>query len=365
MHAFDEADPARLVAGRGGWLGVAALRRLADHPLACIDREFPHYQGAVDEVEGITPPSARHPVFFGCFDWHSAVHSHWCLLRQVRLFDDHPRREDIIAAFERRVTPAHVEAEVAFFEDHPTFERPYGWGWFLRLMVEVLLWDEPVASSLREMLAPLEAHLVTAVDRHVLTRDRPIRVGTHANSAFALSCVFDYARVTDNADLERSVARIATAHYRNDEAYPIAYEPIGYDFLSPTLAEAELMARVLEPTRFQDWLTTFAPELWSDPMASSLAPIHVDAETAGGREMHLVGLNLSRAWSLATVGAVIDDRRRAVGFERLAGEHAAVGLEQAFTEDYAGSHWLTSFVLYLLTRADGGIGPGQRDDPSG
>ena len=29
---------------------------------------------------------------------------------------------------------------------------------------------------------------------------------------------------------------------------------------------------------------------------------------------------------------------------------AIAGLDDAFTHDYAGAHWLSSFVLYALTR---------------
>ena len=28
------------------------------------------------------------------------------------------------------------------------------------------------------------------------------------------------------------------------------------------------------------------------------------------------------------------------------------------TDDYAGSHWLSSFALYLLTRGEDGVAPG-------
>jgi len=37
--------------------------------------------------------------------------------------------------------------------------------------------------------------------------------------------------------------------------------------------------------------------------------------------------------------------------------HAESGVEAAFTDDYAGAHWLSSFVCYLLTRNGGGIAP--------
>jgi hypothetical protein len=35
-------------------------------------------------------------VFYGCFDWHSAVHGYWTLVRGPRLFEDHPDPEAII-----------------------------------------------------------------------------------------------------------------------------------------------------------------------------------------------------------------------------------------------------------------------------
>ena len=27
-----------------------------------------------------------HPIFFGCFDWHSSVHGHWLLARAAIMF---------------------------------------------------------------------------------------------------------------------------------------------------------------------------------------------------------------------------------------------------------------------------------------
>ena len=38
--------------------------------------------------------------------------------------------------------------------------------------------------------------------------------------------------------------------------------------------------------------------------------------------------------------------------------HAEAGAADVLSDDYAGSHWLSSFALYLLTRAEGGIAPG-------
>ena len=27
-----------------------------------------------------------HPIFYGCFDWHSSVHGHWLLARALAMF---------------------------------------------------------------------------------------------------------------------------------------------------------------------------------------------------------------------------------------------------------------------------------------
>ena len=59
--------------------GASSLSQLA---LGCIDREYPNKPGHVMNDEGeVQNPRTLHPVFYGCFDWHSAVHGHWMLVR--------------------------------------------------------------------------------------------------------------------------------------------------------------------------------------------------------------------------------------------------------------------------------------------
>ena len=143
--------------------------------------------------------------------------------------------------------------------------------------------------------------------------------------------------------------------YADDRDYPVEYEPLGWDFLSPALTEADLMRRVLDPEAFADWLVVFLPDITTDPYASVLEPISVDPEN--GMERHLVGLNLSKAAALAGIADALGDHHLVALLERSAGEHAERGLEQAFDDDYSGSHWLSSFALYLLTRNGGAIAP--------
>jgi hypothetical protein len=63
------------------------VARLAGLPLRCYKVEYPSKLGQVlESAAGLQPPSALHPVFHGCFDWHSAVHGHWLLARAAALF---------------------------------------------------------------------------------------------------------------------------------------------------------------------------------------------------------------------------------------------------------------------------------------
>ncbi|MFB6228951.1 MAG: DUF2891 domain-containing protein [Halobacteriales archaeon] len=356
MNALDGPDPETVVAGRGDWLSPDSVAQVTEHPLDCIGTEFPHWIGSADSMDDIAHPAEQHPAFHGCFDWHSAVHSHWCLVRALRLFD-HPAEAEVVDAIDARLTADNIEGEVAYFEDNETFEKPYGWAWLLRLAAELHLWDDERATEWRNLLRPLEERILELFETEFLTDERPSRVGTHDNSAFALTGAMDYARAIENDGLATAVTRTAGTFFGDDEDYPLEYEPLGWDFLSPALAEADLMRRVLEDSAFEAWLKDFLPDVTAPPYDGILEPVDVSPGSDDGVELHLVGLNTSRAWCLAGLADALDGHRYAPAFERSARAHAERSLKRAFTEDYAGAHWLSSFVLYLVTRNDGGIAP--------
>ncbi|WP_247730382.1 DUF2891 domain-containing protein [Halovivax limisalsi] len=361
MHPFEGVDTAIVVEGRSDWVRSELADRFAEAPLSGVEREYPHHVGAIDGPDDVPRPAEDHPVFYGCYDWHSAVHGHWALVRGLRLFDDHPRDAEIVESLDARLTPENVERERAYLEDNPTFEEPYGWGWFLRLAAELHLWvesgpDERPDAWL-ETLRPLEETVVELVESRLLPSERPQRVGTHGNTAFALSCVLDYARVRGESDLERAVVDATARLYGDDRDYPIEYEPLGWDFLSPALVEADLVRRVLDFASFADWFDEFLPDVARSPAEALPDPIAVDPDVDDGMTLHLAGLDLSRAWCLAGIAETLGDRPAAAAMERSAREHADAGLSVAFTDTYAGSHWLASFALYLVTRRDGAIAP--------
>ena len=362
MNILESVDIETVLSGRVERIDTDVAGLLSRYPLESIETEYPHHVGSIEDPDAVPRPSEQHPMFYGCFDWHSAVHSHWCLVRQLRLFDDHPEAGRIRELLERRFTAEHVAGEVEYFERNPSFEKPYGWGWFLRLAAELHLWTDGSADRWRETLRPLENRIVALVEDEFLPQDRPFRVGTHHNTAFALQCVLDYARTVGDDSLDAAATATARRFYEDDEDYPVEYEPLGWDFLSPALTEANLLRRVLDRESFVEWFEAFLPAATTPPSDSILEPVDADPSPDDGVELHLVGLNLSKAWCLADLASALEGRneRYAEAFERSARRHAESGLEHAFTDDYAGAHWLSSFVLYLLTRREGGIDPGAR-----
>src|SRR5699024_7076363 len=132
-----------------------------------------------------------------------------------------------------RLTDENIEREVAYFGANESFEKPYGWGWLLRLAAELHRWNAERADEWRSTLRPLEDRIVSLVESGFLTQPRPFRIGTHESTAFALGCVLDYARVTENDGLEATTLERSMEFFATDREYPVEYEPLGWDFLSP------------------------------------------------------------------------------------------------------------------------------------
>ena len=66
-----------------------AAGRFADLALSCVHREYPNKIAHVlNRDEDAKPPRELTPVFYGCYDWHSAVHGHWLLVRLCRTFPE-------------------------------------------------------------------------------------------------------------------------------------------------------------------------------------------------------------------------------------------------------------------------------------
>jgi hypothetical protein len=330
--------------------------RFAGLALSCVQKEYPNkISHVLNSPADVKAPHELTPAFYGCYDWHSSVHGHWMLARLIRAFPDAPFVADALAALQTNLTPARIAGEVTYLNaaGRESFERPYGLAWLLQLAAELREMRTPDATALSLALEPLEAAVVARLKAWLPKLAYPIREGEHPQTAFSFGLILDYARERDPALSAMVVAKVREFHLE-DRDCPMAYEPSGQDFLSPCIAEADVMRRVLAPDEFATWLTKFLPRL---PTTNSSAwlPIGVVTDKTDGKLGHLDGLNLSRAWMLEGIAAGLpasDPRRRAL--MAAARTHAASGLAAVTGEHYAGGHWLGSFAAYLTTRR--GIG---------
>ncbi len=330
---------------------AAAFVQLA---LKGIDREYPNKPGeTLRDAHDIMSPSAMHPAFYGNFDWHSCVHGHWLVVRLLHLVPDLPRAAETRAVIGRHLTAQNLAIEAAYFEpkDNKSFERMYGWAWTLRLAAELKAWDDPDGRQWAKNIEPLEKKIVALTKEFLPKLTYPVRTGTHPDTAFALGQIIDYARATGDADLEKIAATRAREYYLADKNYPTTYEPSGEDFFSPGLNEADLLRRVLTRDEFSRWLDGFLPGLRRGDLGNWAKAAEV-SDLTDARIVHLVGLNLSRAWTLRGVASALtlDDPRRAT-LEAAVKVHEAAGFQHVFSGNYEGEHWLATFAVYHVSNA--------------
>lgn len=334
-------------------LDEAAVARFAELALDCIHREYPNkISHVLSSAADAKPPQALTPVFFGCYDWHSAVHGHWLLVRLCRTYPQAAFAARCRAALAESFTPEKVAAEVAYLqaEGRETFERPYGLAWLLQLAAELHEWDDPQARQWARTIEPLEQAAADRFKSWLPKLSHPVRTGEHSQTAFALGLVLDWARCRGNEQAAELVVQRARDYYLNDRGANLSFEPDGQAFLSPILAEADLMRRILRPAEFAAWLGAFLPGLSLDDSPGWLTPAVV-TDRKDGHLVHLDGLNLSRAWMLEGIAAGLPPGDpRIPGLLAAARAHRRAGLAAITDQHYEGGHWLGSFAVYLATR---------------
>ena len=331
-------------------------QRFSALALTCVHQEFPNkISRTTDTAEEIDAPKQLFPVFYGCFDWHSAVHGHWLLVRLLRVGpQDAPWRSEAIAKLNQSFTAENIAGEVANFSRpaRGSWERPYGLAWYLQLTAELREWageGNEQAQIWLDTLTPLETDIADSLKAWLPKLAYPIRLGTHNQSAFAFGLMLDWADTSGDTEMSTLVKQRSLDFHALDEYCPIAYEPSGEDFLSPCLMEADLMRRVLSPDDFAGWLGEFLPSIPSDGRAGWLEP-GIVKDASDGKLVHLDGVNLSRAWNLYNIArALPENDERVPALNAAAKLHAETGVAAVSDEHYSGSHWLASFATYLMT----------------
>jgi hypothetical protein len=330
----------------------AAAERFATLALDCVHKEYPNKIAHVlSSDQDVRAPRDLTPAFYGCYDWHSSVHGHWLLVRLARTFPDAPFAAKARAAVGLSLTPEHIAGEVKYLAGagRASFERPYGLAWLLQLSAELREWNDPQARAWAAALRPLEEAAVRRMADWLPKLSNPIRIGEHDQTAFSFGLILDWARTAGDRAAEDLLVDRSRAFYLQDRGCPFSWEPSGQDFLSPCLAEADLMRRVLTPAEFGTWLTAFLPVIPKDGSAAWLAPAVV-TDPGDPKLAHLDGLNLSRAWMLEGIAAGLPSGdARLPSLRAAAVRHRDAGLRAVTGEHYEGGHWLGSFAVYLTT----------------
>lgn len=337
----------------------ALAPRIAPVVVANLTMPFPYHDSHLFRGAGeVADPMVAHPAFGNSYDWHSSVHSHWAAMALVA----HVARgsggagadSDVLAlraAIARNLTPENLAVEGAYLSANPWYERPYGRAWALALAAAAARSSvddlRALVARLRAMARPIADGVVDWLE----VMPAPVRHGTHANTAFALGLFFDAAGVLGFDDLTRAVTARAKAWFADDREYPQAWERSAHDFLSPGLAEADLMRRASGPDAFAAWWSAFLGSATIDAEMFAIADV---PNVADGQIVHLHGLNLSRAGMLARIATALH-RHREPGRERGAGDDArallerarhlyAAGVDHAAGDDYLSTHWLATFA---------------------
>ena len=333
---------------------AVAAERFVSLALACVEKEYPNkISHVLNSDADVAPPRELTPSFYGCYDWHSSVHGHWLLARLARTFPEGSFAGRAREALGRSLTPENLKREAIYLRDEgrASFERPYGLAWLLQLIVELREWDDPKAEELSANLHPVEEAALERLKVWLPKLSHPVRIGEHNQTAFALGLMLDYARAVGDKSFADLLTEKARKFYLADKNCPLSYEPSGEDFLSPALAEADLMRRVLPPSEFAKWLQAFMPQVPNHSSETDWLPTTVSPDPSDPKLAHLDGLNLSRAWMLEGILSGLplkDDRRPALA--AAAEAHRRAGLAAVTGAHYEGGHWLGSFAVYLATR---------------
>ena len=323
------------------------IKRFSEIALENIFREYPNkIAHSLASKEDLKEPHIMYPIFYGSYDWHSSVHSHWLLVKVLRSYSNCVDTKKIISTLNSQFSKEKAQGELKYLSNpiNNGFERPYGWGWFLKLSLEIKLVDSKEALIWDEHLRPIAHFFTQAFKKFFVKLDYPIRVGTHFNSAFGLYFAHEFASYIKDYELIEIINNQAKKWFLNDSNMQ-ALEPCGDEFLSPVLMEALLLSRVLDRNEFIEFFSQYLPSLHLKQPHTLFDIVHVSDRT-DGKIAHLDGLNLSRAWCFREIAKFCEKPLEDILLDN-ANKHFNSAINN-IEKDYMGSHWLGSFALLAL-----------------
>lgn len=335
-------------------LVMALITKIGASPLSDMDMTIPPLtieiahsfsesaMKAIAQGEGV---ASEHPAFPGCGQWYLSAQNQWLLVKLLKQFPDLQNRKEILSLLEKNLTRKNLRVEMDFFKgrtDSP-FDYVYGWAWTLKLSAELSDFDDPTAKNCAEVLMPLAEHIKGFYYELLPDLYYPIRKGGRTNTAFVLSLALDYARAKQDWTFEKFIKERSLFYFLNDRSIPASWEPDGDDFLSPSLTEAYLMAKVQDKSDFVRWLKDFMPEI---PF-SLMHPVVV-TNRREMNEMNLDALNITRAWHLFSLALMVpDDSQIHRDFWQSGYRHAVESLPNVIFDEQTGDNRIPTFVLCM------------------
>ena len=90
--------------------------KLVELSLKCVEQKFPYKIGyRFNSSEWIKPHYKVTPSFYGCWDWHSAVHGHWTMTKILKMFPNISVGDSIRKKLRLNLSAERLDAEFRFF----------------------------------------------------------------------------------------------------------------------------------------------------------------------------------------------------------------------------------------------------------
>lgn len=294
------------------------------------------------------------PSFYGCFDWHSSVHNHWCLVKLLKTYPNLPEAEQIREKLNQSFKKENIKRELEFLgnNEYGLFEFPYGQSWLLKVADELAGWDDPDAQVWLDNLSPL-TNYIAAVHKWFWRNLKPKKIisGSHDSPSMGLAFAHDYATTFNDVELKKIVDSTALEYYLKSGYKDLAAEPIGYDFMSGGLLVTDIMRKVLSPKKFKKWLKKFAPELLDEKRVENVMQIK-KTNKHDEYESHWDGYHLNRIWCLNGLWATFGNDKMSPALKKKWAKHMNAMWDYAQDSigkgNYDIDHWLSSFSVFAL-----------------
>lgn len=324
--------------------------------LQCAEKPSPHfYEKYKEHYEIVDSTTSKDlwPSFYGCFDWHSSVHNHWCMVKLLKNHPSIPEAALIRTRLNEAFSEENIKYEANFLSQNEDgyFEFPYGQSWFLKLADELKSWNDEDAKKWLKNSEPL---LVLIEENHLKYWNATTTVkisGSHDSPAMGISFALDYSRSFKKKKLEKSLLSAAKKYYLNVKNAPISSEPVEYDFMSGTLLIADLMRKVLPVKDYAVWLAKFTPELVDEKRVHIALKIN-KTEVHDGYESHWDGFHLNRIWCLNGILGSLPKKSISPALKlkwtnamNEMWDYAQLSIGKG---NYDIDHWLSSFSVFAL-----------------